>query len=176
MEIGKKDSVTHIHEIYIRASAQAIWDYLTDPEWNGKYGYQAISEYELRPHGRFRAKAKAGMLTHGLPEIICDGEVLEVNPPHKLVQTYRWLFNDAHVAEGFTRLTFEIVPTSAGFCRLTVTHDVTGAPMMAGAIVSNVDPRNGGGGWNWILSDLKSLLETGSIMSAREPEELRQTG
>src|SRR5687768_397480 len=46
---SKKDSVTHMHEIYIRASAQAIWDAITDPDWNGKYGYQAVSEYELRP-------------------------------------------------------------------------------------------------------------------------------
>jgi len=165
METGQKDSVTHIHQIYIRASAQAIWDAITDPEWNGKYGYQAVSEYELRTGGRFRAKSNAQMLQYGLPETIIDGEVVEVKPPFKLVQTYRWLFNDQHKAEGFTRLTFEIQLTSAGFCKLTVTHDTTGAPMMSAATQATFSEQ-GGGGWNWILSDLKSLLETGKIMSA----------
>ena len=47
----------------------------------------------------------------GLPEVIIDGEVIEVKPPHKLVQTYRCLFNDAHTKEGFTRITCEMVPT-----------------------------------------------------------------
>ena len=73
MEPGKKDSVTHIHQIYIRASAQAIWDAITSPEWNGKYGYQAVSEYDLRPGGKYRAKANARFLEFGLPEIIIDG-------------------------------------------------------------------------------------------------------
>jgi uncharacterized protein YndB with AHSA1/START domain len=165
MEPGKKDSVTHIHQIYIRASAQAIWDAITSPEWNGKYGYRAVSEYDLRPGGKYRATANAQMRSFGLPELIIDGEVVEVNPPLKLVQTYRWLFNDAHVKEGYSRLTFEIVPASPGFCRLTVTHDVTGAPMMSEATTAPYNDK-GGGGWPWILSDMKSLLETGKIMSA----------
>jgi uncharacterized protein YndB with AHSA1/START domain len=162
---SKKDSVTYVHQIYIRATAQAIWDAITDPDWNGKYGYQAVSEYELRPGGKYRALANAQMRSFGLPEVMIDGEVVEVKPPSKLVQTYRWLFNEQHKAEGFTRLTFEIEPTSAGFCRLTITHDVTGAPMMAAGTQSAFSEQ-GGGGWNWILSDLKSLLETGKIMSA----------
>jgi uncharacterized protein YndB with AHSA1/START domain len=117
---SKKDSVTHMHEIYIRASAQAIWDAITDPDWNGKYGYQAVSEYELRPGGKFRALANAQMKEYGLPEVMIDGEVIEVKPPLKLVQTYRWLFNAEHEKEGFTRIAFEIVPSNSGFCRLTV--------------------------------------------------------
>ncbi len=131
MDPGKKDSVTYVHQIYIRAAQQAVWDAITSPEWNGKYGYQAVSEYELKPGGKYRALANPQMRSYGLPEVMIDGEVIEVKPPVKLVQTYRWLFNDQHKAEGYTRLTFEIEPTSAGFCRLTVTHDVTGAPMMA---------------------------------------------
>jgi len=165
MDPGKKDSVKHIHQIYIRASAQAIWDAITDPAWNGRYGYQAVGEYELKPGGKYRALANAKMRSFGLPEVIIDGEVVEVRPPLKLVQTYRWLFNDQHRAEGFSRLTFEIEPTSAGFCRLTVTHDTTGAPMMSAATQTPYNEQ-GGGGWDWILSDMKSLLETGKTMRA----------
>jgi uncharacterized protein YndB with AHSA1/START domain len=165
MESGKKDGMTHIHQIYIKASAQAIWDAITDPAWNGRYGYQAVSEYELKPGGKYRAKANGQMMQYGLPETIIDGEVLEVKPPFKLVQTYRWLFNEQHIAEGFSRLTFEIAVMSAGFCLLTVTHDASGAPMMSAATQAPFSEQ-GGGGWNWILSDMKSLLETGKTMSA----------
>lgn len=160
---GKKDRVTHIHQIYIRATAPDIWNAITDPEFNGRYGYQAVCEYELKPGGKYRVKANAQMKGFGLPETIIDGEVIEVVPHSKLVQTYRWLFNDEHKAEGFTKLTFEIKQSHRDFCLLTVTHDVTGAPMMDGATQSEFNEQ-GGGGWNWILSDLKSLLETGNIL------------
>lgn len=162
---SQKDRLIHVHQIYIRAPQQAIWDAITDPAWNGKYGYQAISEYELKPGGKYRVRANAQMKGFGLPDTILDGEVVEVNPITRLVHTYRWLFNEQHEAEGFTRLTWEIEPTTAGFCRLIVTHDVTGAPMMAAATQTPFNEQ-GGGGWNWILSDMKSLLETGKNMSA----------
>ena len=66
-------------------------------------------------------------------------------------------------SEGFTRLTWEIVPTQSGFCRLTVTHELEGAPIMAGMLRTPFSEM-GGGGWAWILSDMKSLLETGRSM------------
>lgn len=154
---------TQVFEIYINASAQAVWTAITDPEWNAKYGYRAPSHYELRPGGKYQAKANEQMQAMGLPEVIIDGEVIESKPPSKLVQTYRWLFNAEHKAEGFTRITWEVVPTEGGFTRLTVTHELEGAPMMAAAVKSKFNLQ-GGGGWNWILSDLKSLLETGKIM------------
>ncbi|MBS0420581.1 MAG: SRPBCC domain-containing protein [Proteobacteria bacterium] len=159
------NSTTHIHEIYIKASAVAIWDALTKPEWTSRYGYRALSHYELKPGGKFRCVANDQMQQMGLPEVIVDGEVLEVRAPHKLVQSYRFLFNAEHKAEGFTKITWEVVPTEKGFCRVTVTHDTAGAPMMMAATRSKFDLQ-GGGGWNWILSDLKSLLETGKTLDA----------
>ena len=162
-ESVNESSTTHIHEIYIRAEAADIWQALTTPEWTSKYGYRALSEYELKPGGKFRCKANQQMRTMGLPEVIIDGKVIEANPPYKLVQTYRFLFNEEHKKEGFTRITWEIAPTERGFCRLTVTHDVANAPMMSAATVSKFSLQ-GGGGFNWILSDLKSLLETGKTM------------
>lgn len=164
MDARTKESLIHVHEIYIKAPAAAIWDAITSPEWNGRYGYRAVSEYELKPGGKYVARANADMLKFGLPEIMIDGEVLEVQPPNKLVQTYRFLFNDANREEGFSKITFEIVDTGQGFCRLTVTHDVTNMPLMAAATSSKFDTQ-GGGGWNWILSDIKSLLETGKLLN-----------
>lgn len=155
---------TQVFEIYIKAAAERIWEAITSPEWNDKYGYRAPGTYELRQGGQYRVKANAEMRSFGLPETIIDGEVIECSPPHKLVQSYRWLFSEETKAEGFTRVTWEIVPTNAGFCRLTVTHELEGAPSMAEAVRSKFNEQ-GGGGWNWILSDLKSLLETGKTMS-----------
>jgi hypothetical protein len=66
--------------------------------------------------------------------------------------------------EGFTRITSEIEPTGAAFCRITVTHELEGAPLMAAATASKYNGR-GGGGWSWIISDLKSLLETGKPLA-----------
>lgn len=156
---------TQIFEIYIKAPPQKIWDAITSPEWTAKYGYQARAEYDLRPGGVARHHATAEMVEMGLPEVIIDGEVLEADPPLRLVTTYRWLFSEENKAEGFTRVTWEIAITSAGFCKLTVTHDVAGAPMMASAIRGDFSEQ-GGGGWTWILSDLKSLLETGATLRA----------
>ena len=165
MAANEKESMTtRIHEIYIRATADVIWDAITKPEWTAKYGYRAPIEYELKPGGSYRAKANEQMRALGLPEIVIDGVVVEADPPRKLVHTLRFLFSEENAAEGFTRIMWEIAPTGSGFCRLTVTHDLERAPIMALATSSKFDGQ-GGGGWTWIISDLKSLLETGEPLS-----------
>ena len=155
---------TRIHEIYIRATAEAIWEALTTPEWTSRYGYLAPQYYDLKPGGAYQAKATAQMRQMGLPEVIIDGEVIEALAPHKLVQTFRFLFSDANKAEGFTRITWEIERRAEGFCRLTVTHELEGTPLMEAATTSKFDEQ-GGGGWTWIISDLKSLLEPGKRLA-----------
>ena len=154
---------TQVYEIYIKASPQAIWDAITSPEWTTKYAYQGRVEYDLRPGGAYRAHSTPDMRTMGLPDVVIDGEVIEANPPTRLVQTYRFLFSDEMKAEGFTRITWEIEKASANFTRLTVTHELGGAPIMAGMVAGKFSEM-GGGGWTWILSDLKSLLETGTTL------------
>jgi uncharacterized protein YndB with AHSA1/START domain len=156
---------TQVYEIYIKATAQKVWDAITKPEWTTKYGYQGPVEYDLKAGGQFKAKAPPAMQAMGMPEVVVDGEVIEASPPNKLVQTYRFLFNDQFKAEGFTKLTYEIEETASGFTRLTVIHDMENAPTMAN-MVANKFSEMSGGGWSWILSDLKSVLETGSPMAA----------
>jgi uncharacterized protein YndB with AHSA1/START domain len=155
---------TQVYEVYIKATPQAIWDAITKPEWNERYGYRGRMEYDLRKGGTFRALATAQMRAMGMAEVVIDGEVVQANPPSKLVQTYRMLFNDQMKSEGFTKVTWEIEPTASGFTRLTVTHDLEGAPIMTGMVASKFSEM-GTGGWSWILSDLKSLLETGKTLA-----------
>ncbi len=157
-------ATTQIHEIYIKATPQAIWDAITKSEWTERYGYRGRVSYDLKKGGAFKAHATAQMVAMGMPDVIIDGEVIEADPPRKLVQTYRFLFNDDTRAEGFTRVTYEIEQVSKGFCRLSVTHELDGAPGMA-AMVGSKFSEMGTGGWGWILSDLKSLLETGATLA-----------
>ncbi|MGO9459212.1 MAG: SRPBCC domain-containing protein [Rhodomicrobium sp.] len=89
---------------------------------------------------------------------------MESDPPRKLVQTWHPLFDANTTAEPHTRLTYEI-QEHGGVCTVTITHDVTGALCVATMVPGGGDPTKGGGGWPWVLSDLKSLLETGQRMS-----------
>jgi len=160
---------TQVHRIWIKASPEKIWAAIVDPEWNSRYGYAAPGYYELKPGGSYRSTPNTGMVEFHkannlppLPDAIVDGEVLEADPPRRLVQTWRLLMDPATAAEPFTTLTFEITEskTQPGTCKLTVTHELTGAPQTA-TIVGGGLEENAGGGWAWILSELKSLVETG---------------
>ena len=103
------------------------------------------------------------MAAHGAPDVVVDGEVLEADAPQRLVQTWRALRDPELVAEGFTRLTWEIEEGEGGVTKLTVSHELAGAPRTA-ALVAGADA-NAGGGWSYVLSDLKTLLETGSSLA-----------
>jgi uncharacterized protein YndB with AHSA1/START domain len=153
---------TQVYRVYIKATPQAIWDAITKPDWSRRYGYGVSANYDLRPGGKFQSFSNEGMRELGTPEIAVDGEVLEADPPHKLVQTWRLCMDPALVAEGFTRLTYEIGPTKDGVTRLTVTHDLENAPRLSGLVGGELEEQGAGGGWAWVLSGLKTLLETGT--------------
>ncbi|GAA1862746.1 SRPBCC family protein [Asanoa iriomotensis] len=160
------ETTVQVHRVYIKASAQAIWDAITKPEWTARYGHRGLSDYDLRPGGAFVGRANEGMLARGVPEVAVDGEVIEADPPHRLVQTFRMLMDPGLAAEGFTRLTYEIAEGTDGVCTLTVTHDLTGAPGLAALMRGDFEAMGAGGGWPWTLSGLKTLLETGKEMES----------
>ncbi|GLY01441.1 MULTISPECIES: SRPBCC domain-containing protein [Actinoplanes] len=165
-------SETQVHRIWIKATPEKIWDAIVDPEWNKKYGYAAPQFYELRKGGRYHSVPSQEMKDYSaqqgwpLPDVIVDGEVLEAEPPRRLVQTWRMLMDPTCAAEPFTTLTYEIEDSSPGVCRVTITHQLDGAPATANMTRGNPDAgAEGGGGWAWVLSDLKSLLETGKVLT-----------
>jgi uncharacterized protein YndB with AHSA1/START domain len=158
-----------VYRVYIKASAEQIWQAITDPEWSQRYGYGGFVHYDLKPGGKLEVnpdetmKAASAEMGWPLPDVIIDGEVIEADAPRKLVTTWRMLMDPGTTADGFTTLTYEIREQDGGFCSLTVAHDVTGAPAVAALVQGNDGPAEaGGGGHPWILSDLKSLLETGA--------------
>jgi uncharacterized protein YndB with AHSA1/START domain len=156
---------TQVHRVYIRATPEAIWDAITRPEWSARYGYGGRVEYDLRPGGAYRAHASEEFLAAGAPEVVIDGEVIEADPPHRLVQTWRMLMDEDMKSEGFTRLTFEIAQIPDGTCKLTVIHELDGAPRLFSLLNGELEDQGAGGGWNWVLSDLKTLLETGTRLA-----------
>lgn len=157
---------TQVHRVYIKATPEAVWEAITSPEWTQKYAYRSRGEYDLRPGGAYRAHASKEMRAMGTPDVVVDGEVIEVDPPRRLVQTWHMNFTPEMIAERPTTVTFEIEPENDGLTRLTVTHDVEDAPIMATLVAGAGDEKvnEGGGGWPWILSDLKTLLETGTAI------------
>jgi uncharacterized protein YndB with AHSA1/START domain len=135
-----------VFEIYIRTTPERLWEAITDPEIRSKYTFGARITSDWRPGSRIEMQHPGGLLG--------EGEVLEVDPPHRLVQTMVALWSDEVKAEGTSRVTWEIEPV-ADSCRLTVTHDQL---------------REGGsneiyGGWPMILSGLKTWLETGELLT-----------
>jgi uncharacterized protein YndB with AHSA1/START domain len=127
-----------------------------------------LVEYDLRPGGIYRAYPGEAMKRHGaelgfeVPEVAMDGEVIEADEPHRLVQTFRMLLGDEEVTkEGFTTLTWEIEERGPSLSRLTVVHDVQGAPRLAAMVNGDLENEGAGGGWPEVISALKSILETG---------------
>ena len=157
---------TQVYRVYIKASPEAIWDAITKPEWTQKYGYRGIVEFDGFERGSpYRFIAPPEMQAMGMPEVVVDGEVVEADPPRRLVQTWHPLWAEDIAAET-TRVTYDIEEDDGGVTRLTVTHEVEGAPITAGQVgLSEARIQEGGGGWPMILSDLKTLLETGSSLA-----------
>lgn len=162
---------TQVYKVYIKATPEAIWDAITKPEWTQRYGYTGLADYDLRPGGayqvrpteEFRAAAEAQGFP--IPDVVVDGEVIEADPPHRLVTTFRMLMDPEMAAEGFTRITHEISQSQEGVCSLTVIHELAGAPKLAAMVRGEGEAEGAGGGHAWVLSDLKSLLETGKPLA-----------
>lgn len=97
-------------------------------------------------------------------DVKATGEVIEADAPHRLVQTWNPLFGTPVTEEPSTRMTWEITAVANGSTKVTLTHELEGAPVTAGLV--NGEDEMGGGGWPFVLSDLKTLLETGTSFAA----------
>lgn len=157
---------TQVYRVYIKAPPEAVWDAITKPEWTDRYGYGGRAEFDLRPGGAYRGLASEMMRSMGAPDVAVDGEVVEADPPRKLVQTWRMVMSPEIASEGFTRLTWEIEGGKGGVTKVTVIHELEGAPKLATLVSGGMEGQGAGGGWSWVLSDLKTLLETGTSLGA----------
>ena len=137
-----------VFEIYIKTTPERLWEAITDGELRRIYSFGVGVVSDWTPGSRYEG------VHAGAPGPINEGENLEVEPPLRLVQSFRALWSDDVRAQGTSRVTYEIVPVGDS-CRLTVTHD---------QLPENANPELYGG-WPMILSGLKTLLETGESLT-----------
>lgn len=128
-------------------------------------------EYEMKKGGSYRHLPSTEMVKAGeehgfpVPDVIIDGEVLEADPPKRLVHTWHFMMAPEFADDAVGTITYELEEHEGGMTRLTLIHELEGAPATALMVSSDDDPSSGGGGWAWVLSDLKTLLETGKTLS-----------
>ena len=96
-------ATTQVYRVYIKAPAERVWEAITSAEWSHRYGYGGYVSFDLRPGGAFSAKADERGKAAGMPEDLLVGEVVEVDPPNRLVQTWHPVWSPDIDAEPPTR-------------------------------------------------------------------------
>jgi uncharacterized protein YndB with AHSA1/START domain len=145
---------TQVYVILIKASQEAVWEAVTEPEFVAQYFHGARLDRELKPGGFYRS------FSPDRSQLWVDAEVLEVDPPRRFVHGWRSLYNPETADEPESRVTWEIEPQEGGICKLTVTHDQLEHSLKTAASVSGL-------GWMTVLSGLKTLLETGEPLISK---------
>lgn len=147
-EPGMDDRPRFVSQIFIRATPEQVWRAITDPELTRRYYYQSAVESDFTSGSRYR------YMIGDLEAIV--GTVLEADPPHRLVQTFDARWDDEVAPDAPSRLTWEIEETSPGVSKVTTIHD--------GFTARTATLESVSGGMPFILSGLKSLLETGEAL------------
>ena len=146
-----------IYEIYIKTTPERLWEAIVSNDDRPRYQFGNVVTSDWTVGSRYEVG------NPGAPGLVlAEGENVEVDPPRKLVHTFRALWGEEVKAEGTSRVTWEIEPVGDS-CRLTVTHDQLPADAHSEIY----------GGWPMILSGLKTLLETGELLTT--PGSLRYT-
>lgn len=140
-----------VYVTYVRATPAALWTALTSPEFTEKYWSGVRAESEWRAGSPWRLVLSDGRVGD-------TGEIVEADPPRRLVIKWRNEFRPELKEEGYSRCVMEIEPLE-GAVKLTVTHTIDHPRSQLIEAVS--------GGWPAVLSNLKSLLETGEVVRAR---------
>jgi DNA-binding transcriptional ArsR family regulator len=148
----EEGAMEKVYEIYIKTTPERLWEAITSPALRAKYSFGVAVHSDWAAGSRYHARTTEATVSPGIE--IAEGENVEVDPPRRLVQTFRALWSDDVKAEGYSRVTWEIEQVGDSCC-LTVTHD----RLRDGANAELY------GGWPMVLSGLKTLLETGEMLT-----------
>jgi uncharacterized protein YndB with AHSA1/START domain/DNA-binding transcriptional ArsR family regulator len=137
-----------VYTTYIKATPQKVWEAITNPEFMKQYWFGSHYESDFKAGSPWRLVFPNG-------DTADAGEILESDPPKRMVIKWRNEWRPELNAEGDSRCTFEI-EAIGNATKLTVTHviDRDGSKLIEAV----------SGGWPRILSNLKSLLETGQVV------------
>ena len=139
-------SSQYVYVTYIRTTPKKLWDALTSPEFQKKYWFNMHQESSWKAGSPWKMVFEDGRVADA-------GEILESDPPRRLVIKWRNEFRPELTAEGWSRCVYEI-EQDGETVKLTVTHSIEKEKAKLIEAVS--------GGWPKILSSLKTYLETGT--------------
>ncbi len=140
---------TFTYIIYIRTTQQKLWSALTtDTEFMKQYWFGMHCQSQWTAGSPWKMVGSAG-------DIYDEGEIVEAVPPRRLVIRWTNQLKPELKAEGASLCTMELEPSGAAV-RLSITHTIEREPSKFIEAVS--------GGWPKIISNLKTLLETGDIL------------
>jgi len=138
---------TFVYVTYIRTTQEKLWSALTDAEFMKQYWFGFHCESRWTPGSSWKMISADG-------RIFDAGEIIEAEPPRRLVIRWRHEITPELKAEGESRCTMELESSGAAV-KLSITHTIEREPSKFISAVS--------GGWPRIVCNLKSLLETGSV-------------
>ena len=138
---------TYHYVTYIRTTPEKLWSALTEPEFMKQYWFGNQCESQWTPGSTWKMTYPDGRLTDA-------GEIVEAEPPRRLVIRWQHQNKPELKAEGPSLCTMELEPSGSAV-KLSITHSIDREPSQLIEAVS--------GGWPKVLSNLKSLLETGTV-------------
>jgi len=137
-----------VYVTYIRTTPEKLWEALTDPQFIRQYWFGVTIECAWKKGSPWKMFYPDGRVTD-------TGEMLEIDPPRRMVIWWQHEWRPEIKAEGPGRCTIELEPVGRAV-KLTITHEVDRPDSKLITAVSD--------GWPRIVSNLKSLLETGEIV------------
>lgn len=137
-----------VYVTFIRTTPEQLWSALTQPDFTKQYWFGMHHETDWKVGSSWQLILPDGRVADA-------GEIVEIDPPRRLVLRWRNEFKPELKSEGYSRCVVELEPLD-GAVKLTITHSMDRAESKFIGAVS--------GGWPRILSNVKSLLETGEVV------------
>jgi uncharacterized protein YndB with AHSA1/START domain len=143
---------TFMHVTFIRTTIDKLWAALTEPEFTRQYWFAAVQDSAWTPGSSWELKFPDGRVAD-------NGEIVEIDPPRKLVLKWEHQLFPEMMGEGPSQLTY-LLEEHGETVKFTLIHQ---HPKPDSKLIQGVS-----NGWPIILASLKSLLETGeSIVETR---------
>ncbi len=135
-----------VYVTFVRTTPEKLWNALIDPAFTKRYWCETWQESDWKQGSRWCIMIPDGRVGD-------SGQILEIDPPKRLVLSWRNEFKPELHEEGFSRLTYELESVGESV-KLTLVHEID---LPDSKLIEAV-----GGGWPHLLASLKSLLETGT--------------
>ena len=141
-----------VYQVYINASPEKVWQAITNPEFTTRYFYGSYVESTFQP------KATLTHYSGDRSAVMVEGEIVEADPPRRLVHTWNIRYDPKFAGDEPSQVTWEIASEDGQVSKLTVIHEFESEDATFHEVAS---------GWSWVVSNLKTLLETGEALPSQ---------